>query len=276
VNPNVATLASVTYARFAVQVAQQYEFDIRDLGENFSTGYIPYGTTLPAPAEYPKTVYGTEVFELNAALRDRVSPILFSRIGMAIVSTDHPQAVLLSSKAHLNDSSAAISFRANYAQAPARQPPTVLGCDVATSDNWFTGTILGDAAANFTLLMTNNTGRYCTTAQEDNATLEAMLRAAVAKKLDFARIIVMRTASDFDRPHEGESAYQHMFFSNQGGFPPALANIYIAGIEVVRNVIEKWEGLYVHGVVPNNYVGDIFGSLGGTPDFGPWPFFGTT
>jgi hypothetical protein len=73
VNPNVATLGSVTYARYAVQVAQQYEFDIRDLGENFTTGYIPYGTTTPAPAKYPQDVYGTEVFEVNAALRDRVS-----------------------------------------------------------------------------------------------------------------------------------------------------------------------------------------------------------
>ena len=50
----------------------QYEFDIRDIGNNFTTGYIPYGTQQPAPAKYPQNFYGTEVFELNVALRDRV------------------------------------------------------------------------------------------------------------------------------------------------------------------------------------------------------------
>lgn len=73
VNPAQATLGDVTLQRFAVQVALQYEFDIRELGGNYSTPYIPYGTQEPAPTEYPQAIYGTEVFELNAALRDRVS-----------------------------------------------------------------------------------------------------------------------------------------------------------------------------------------------------------
>ena len=70
-NPNVATSGSVTLARFEVQVALQYEFDVRDIGTNFSTGYIPYGTK--APGEYPTLIYGTEVFEVNENLRDLVS-----------------------------------------------------------------------------------------------------------------------------------------------------------------------------------------------------------
>lgn len=37
---------------------------------------------------------------------------------------------------------------------------------------------------------------YCTTAQEDNAILESFLRGAKAKKLDFNRIILMRTGAN--------------------------------------------------------------------------------
>jgi hypothetical protein len=37
-------------------------------------------------------------------------------------------------------------------------------------------------------------------------------------------------------------------------------------------VFENWDTIYEAGIVPNNYVGDIFGSLGGTPDFGYDPF----
>ena len=38
INPKVATLGSVTFARYAVQVALQYEFDAREIPSNFTTG----------------------------------------------------------------------------------------------------------------------------------------------------------------------------------------------------------------------------------------------
>jgi purine nucleoside permease len=53
VNPKVATLGSVAFAKYAVQVALQYEFDMRDLPDNFTTGYIPFGVT--SPDDYPQT-----------------------------------------------------------------------------------------------------------------------------------------------------------------------------------------------------------------------------
>ena len=79
VSPERATLGSVTLAKYAVQVALQYEFDAREIPANFSTGYVPFGTK--APGQYPHNIYGTEVFELNEALRDmvcRVAPMLAS------------------------------------------------------------------------------------------------------------------------------------------------------------------------------------------------------
>ena len=39
INPKVATLGSVTFAKYAIQVALQYEFDAREIPANFSTGY---------------------------------------------------------------------------------------------------------------------------------------------------------------------------------------------------------------------------------------------
>jgi purine nucleoside permease len=40
VNPKIATLGSVAFARFSVQVALQYEFDAREMPANFTTGYL--------------------------------------------------------------------------------------------------------------------------------------------------------------------------------------------------------------------------------------------
>ena len=148
--------------------------------------YVPQGST--DPTEYPQSIYGTEVFEVNDNLRQLA-------IGFAKTAV-------------LNDSTDAMAYRANYASMNAykagSQGPSVVGCDTATSDVYFSGTLLSEAFENTTKLFTNGSGVYCTTQQEDNATLEALLRGAIANLTDFSRIIIMRTASDFDRPYAGE------------------------------------------------------------------------
>ncbi|KAK4579953.1 hypothetical protein LTR86_000155 [Recurvomyces mirabilis] len=254
VNPEVATICGVTFARYAVQVALQYEFSQFEIPTNFTSGYIPLGSH--AADEYPASIYGTEVFELNQNLQKVAAN--FAR------------------KATLNDSDDAIAYRANYASTPAyaagAQPPSVIECDVATSDVYYSGSILSTAFGNFTTLVTNGTGVYCTSAQEDNATLEALLRAAVNKLVDFSRIIVMRTASDFDRPWTGEAATTNLWWAEQGAFEPSIANIYLAGIEVVNGILDGWNGTYAAGINATNYIGDIFGTLGGEPDFGPYTY----
>ncbi|KAJ6119169.1 hypothetical protein N7523_003449 [Penicillium sp. IBT 18751x] len=252
VNPKRATLGAATFARYAVQVALQYEIDIRELSANYSTGYIPLGSDYPD--QYPTSIYGTEVFEVNAELRSIAA-------GFA-------------SRANFSDSAAAKAYRAHYATETgeyhaATVAPGVVECDVATSDVYYSGNILGGAFENTTKLFTNGTGDYCSSAQEDNATLEVLLRSSAKKLTDFSRIIVMRTASDFDRPYPGQAATENLLYANAGGFEPALENIYRAGIEVVGGILKGWHSTFAAGVKPRNYIGDIFGTLGGEPDFGP-------
>lgn len=255
INPKHGTLADVAFSKYAIQVALQYEFDAREIPDNYTTGYIPQGSY--APDQYPTSIYGTEVFEVNEALRDI--------------------AVQFASTAKLNDSTSAIAYRANYANdnttiyAEATRAPGIITCDTATSDVYYSGALLGEAFENTTTLFTNGSGVYCMTAQEDNATLEAMLRAAVVGTIDFARIILMRTASDFDRPYPGTSVEFNLFYSDQGGFVPAIANIYLAGTPVIKGILSGWQKTFLAGVKPTNYIGDIFGTLGGIPDFGPGP-----
>ncbi|EPS93962.1 hypothetical protein FOMPIDRAFT_1026347 [Fomitopsis schrenkii] len=255
INPEVATVGSVTFAQFAVQVALQYEIDARERPENSTTGYIPQGAT--DVTQYPQYIYGTEVFQLNDALR---------QIAIAVAST-----------AQLNDTLSAQEYRAQYANSSvaltaAFSPPVVIGCDTATSDNWFSGALLADAFANFTALVTNGSATYCTTQQEDNAVLEALLRGQLARRTDFSRVILMRTGSDFDRPPPGTSVADNLFY-NGGGYDAAVRNLYVAGIKVVEAILDGWDFIFAAGVQPHNYVGDIFGSLGGSPPFGPGSIF---
>ncbi|KAH8812845.1 purine nucleoside permease [Xylogone sp. PMI_703] len=256
-NPHVVTTGSVTFARYAIQFDLQYEFDPRQMPSNMSwTGYMPQGGVspdTPNTIDYPTSVYGTEVFELNVNLLER--------------------AYYIASLATLNDTDAAAKYRANYGYAPANQPPSVVKCDSGTSNVYWSGSTLGDAFQNYTLLMTNGTGVYCASQQEDNATLEALLRGALSGLLDFSRIILMRTISDFDRAPPNEDEVFHLLKAQQEGFDVSIENIYQAGIEIVKDIRMYWNGTYAKGLEPGNYIGDLFNSLGGEPDVGIERFY---
>lgn len=104
VNPEQATLGSVTFARYTVQVALEYEFDAREKPANFSTGYVPLGAY--APGQYPADIYGTEVFEVSDALRN--------------------VAANFAMEARLNDSADAVAYRVRPLLANSLNTPTHL------------------------------------------------------------------------------------------------------------------------------------------------------
>lgn len=143
VNPYEGTTGTAAFARFAIQVSLQYEIDSREIPSNWTTGYFDFGTLVPYV--YPQIIYGTEVFELNVALRDK--------------------ALSLSANVVLNDSDDAIAYRAKYDYAPANQPPKIIAGDAVCSDVYYSGHLLSEAFGNYTTLLTNASGVYVTTAQ---------------------------------------------------------------------------------------------------------------
>ena len=79
------------------------------------------------------------------------------------------------------------------------------------------------------------------TQQEDNATFEALKRAAAAHRVDLDRLAVLRAGSDFDRPYQGESNADNLLgYASQGGFAPALENLYRAGNPIVQTIVAHW------------------------------------
>ncbi|ODN74438.1 hypothetical protein L202_06831 [Cryptococcus amylolentus CBS 6039] len=242
VNPYMGTTGSVGFARYAVQVALAYEIDSRQIPSNWSTGYFLFGSS--EPGEAAGNLYGTEVYELNTNLRDAVRAF-----------TDGVE---------LKDGETAAAYRAKYDYAPANAPPAIFYGDVSTSDVYFAGNLLDEAFGNITALWTNGTGQYALTAQEDNATFEAMVRAHMAGKLDFSRVVLMRTASDFDRAPHAEDDAVTAFLAEQGGFTPATENIYVAGLPIVQGIIAGWESTFAPGIAPQDewlYNANIFHDL---------------
>ncbi|KAG7193022.1 uncharacterized protein KQ657_001136 [Scheffersomyces spartinae] len=245
--PQHVTLGSVTFAKYAIQGALEYEIayaDYHETNPDWKTGYFAYGTS--DPSAYPENVYGTEVFELNEKLRDR--------------------AVELASSAALNNGTEGnAKMRELYEFEAAQNLPSVVKCDVMTSDNYYSGNTLGDYFAFWASLVTNGTATYCATAQEDNAHLEVLTRMTVHGIVDYDRVIVMRTISDFARPPPLYSNDTVNWFTNvsQGGSSASVANLYLAGSPIVNDILENWDAIYKDNTLykSENYVGDLFNTL---------------
>ena len=219
IDPDKGTLGSAAWARYLVDFGLQWELDGREIPAGWKSGYL--GINTKSETEKPPLEYRTEVFRLNEALLQK--------------------AYALSREAVLSDSDAAKLYRAKYPDAPANRPPSVIQCDTLAGDTWFSGTALGQRARDWTRLLTDGKGEYCTTQQEDNATFEVIKRAQAAGLADTGRVAVLRSGSDFDRPPAGGSDVDNLLsYQEQGGFVPAIDNLYRAGWPLVNAIVKDW------------------------------------
>lgn len=129
---------------------------------------------------------------------------------------------------------------------------------------------MADTFSNYTSIITNGTAKLCTTANEDIGTLQALMRGAIASLLDFRRVIVMRSGSNFDRPPPGMSATYGLLSADSGGFTPSIQNLLVTGSKIIDDILQNWDKVYKFGITPDNYVGDILNSIPGPikPDIG--------
>ncbi|WPP01395.1 purine nucleoside permease [Pseudomonas sp. HR96] len=219
INPKLGTLGTAAWAHYLVEFGTQWEIDPRDAPKSWPTGYL--GINTKGPKEKPPLDYKTEVFELNPALQAK--------------------AYALSQHVVLSESKESAAWRKHYPQAPANLAPVVTRCDTVAGNTWFSGTRLSERAEEWTRLLTDGKGAYCTTQQEDNSTYEALLRASRLGRVDIQRLAVLRAGSDFDRPYPGYSEVDNLLkYADQGGFVPALENLYRAGEPLVKDIIEHW------------------------------------
>ena len=219
VNPEHGTIGSAAWSDWLVDFGLQWEIDGDGRPRGWRTGYL--GINTKSPTDKPALDYRTEVFRLNPRLT--VAAWAISR-DVTLADNPHAQAA-----------------RAKYAYAPANRPPTVIRCDSVADDTWWSGKALGARATEFTRQLTGGKGVYCMTQQEDNATFEALSRAAHAQRVDLDRVAVLRAGSDFDRPYAGESNAANLLnYANQGGFSIALENLYRAGHPLVQTIVAHW------------------------------------
>ncbi len=219
VDPAQGTVGSAAWSHYLVDFGLQWEIDAREIPSGWNTGYL--GINTKSPNDKPPLDYRSEVFELNPKLTDA--------------------AYALSRNVTLADNAQAQAARAKFDSAPANRQPAVVRCDTSSGNTWFSGTKLGERARQWTKILTDGKGTYCMTAQEDNATYEALTRAAATHRVDLSRVAVLRTGSDFDRPYPGQTSADNLLnYADQGGFTIATENLYRAGNPLVQDIVAHW------------------------------------
>jgi purine nucleoside permease len=228
IDPNVASPGSAVWARHVVDGDLAHEIDAREIPPDWKTGYVPLQRTRPfeQPVPAAQSISGSNVFTLNAGLTD--------------------WAYGLSRAVVLGDTPVLKALRAPYAGYPAGQkPPVVMIGDTLSAGTFWIGARMNGWAEDWVGYWTRGTGRFVTTAEEDAGFMQALSFLAQVHKVDLDRVMVLRTASNFDMPPPGESPAQLLAAEakpgSYSGFIPALDAAYSVGSVVVRELATHWD-----------------------------------
>lgn len=221
VNPEVASEGSAAWARYVIDGDIAYEIDSREAPADWPYGISPIGNHSPLekptiPTWAPKPMS----WQLNPALV--------------------AWAFALTKDIALTDSPTAQAHRALYKTFPAaQQPPKVLLGDSFGSCRYWHGARMQQWADDWTKLYTGGDGLCAMTNMEDQGLANALTRLTKMGKVDFARVLFLRTGSNFSEPPAGESAAKSMVEEYVGG-PAALEAAYHVGSPVVHALLKDW------------------------------------
>jgi len=79
---------------------------------------------------------------------------------------------------------------------------------------------------------------------EDAGTLQALTDLSKAGRVDLRRVLVLRTASNFDSQPRGVTAAEDLAQERRAGFSafiPALETAFDVGNRVVSEIVDNWD-----------------------------------
>ena len=94
-------------------------------------------------------------------------------------------------------------------------------------------------ASDWTRLYTDGQGICAMSNMEDHGIANALTRLAALQRVDFQRVLFLRTGSNFSMPPLGQSASESMV-EEYAGMVPALEAAYRVGSPVVHALVKDW------------------------------------
>ncbi|CAN7362156.1 purine nucleoside permease [Phenylobacterium sp. LjRoot225] len=223
VNPNTASVGSAAWIGSVVDTDYGYEIDSREIPAGWPTGRIPLGRIKPYETPVPNDDDGA-IFPLNTGLRD--------------------WAFGLTQGVVLPDSPSLQAQRAPYVGDPeAQKPPQVMIGDEATGQTFWHGELMNQYAEQWTAYWTGGKGRFVMTAMEDSGVVRAVQVLQKLGRADPARVLVLRTGSNYSAPPPGVDAAASLAHENSGlsAMSAALDAAYAVGRPVVDELSGRWD-----------------------------------
>jgi purine nucleoside permease len=119
----------------------------------------------------------------------------------------------------------------------------VLKGDNLSASTFWHGKLMSEWAENWVKYETDGKGTYAICGMEDTGTMQSLTFLAQAQKVDVKRVLILRTASNFDQQREGISAAQSLAetkIAHYGAYIPALESAYRVGHVVVDSIVSNW------------------------------------
>ena len=224
IDPADGSLGSAVWAEWIVNGDLGHEIDSRETPPDWPTGYVPLRKN--RPYEQPQSHEDTsEVFHLEPGLVN--------------------WAYELTKGTVLKDTDALKERRASFVGFPnAQRAPFVLKGDTLSSETFWHGKLMNEWANAWVNYHTGGKGRYVTTAMEDIGTYQSLAWLTRAGKVDVRRLMVLRTASNFDMQWPGATAAESMFgekLTHYSGYIPSLESAFQVGNQVVQAILTDWD-----------------------------------
>jgi purine nucleoside permease len=222
VNPDLASIGSAAWARYVIDGDVAYEIDSREADASWPYAIIPLGSNVPnkMPGGHDWT-YDTMGYRLNPSLV--------------------AWAFNLTKATPLADSDEMKARRAAYVGLPnAQRPPFVLLGDSFCSCRFWYGRAMNQWAEDWTKLWTDGKGEYVMSAMEDQGFAAALKRLSGMGRVDYQRLLVLRTGSDYCTPPPGQLT-KDSINAEYPGYLPALEAAYRVGSPVVHELASHWD-----------------------------------
>lgn len=229
VDPHVAPVGSVAWARWVVDGDALREIDDRTIPNGWPYGLYAIGAdrpnALPANANHYGSV--TDVAELTKAY-----PL---NAGLA------NWAYAISRRAALDDDPDIAQRRARWRGFPeAQKPPQLMMGETLGALRYWHGDARTRWAEDWVRLWTRGKGLFVMTNEESQTNQNTMRLLASLGDIDPARVMVLRSGSNFSMPPPGVSITQSM--GDEGpGQALAFDNNERAGAPVIAELVAHWD-----------------------------------
>ncbi|HEV3200450.1 MAG TPA: purine nucleoside permease [Bryobacteraceae bacterium] len=233
IDPADGSLGSAAWAEWVVDGDLAHEIDAREIPADWKTGYIPLRKS--KPYELPRRVPDEgECYHLNPRLVE--------------------WAFQLTKDVKLEDTEDMRKRREEYAEPNARRPPFVLKGDTLSAMTFWHGKLLSQWANDWVKYQSDGKANYVTSAMEDTGTMQALTFLGKAGRADPDRVLILRTASNYDQQRPGISAAESLAETKIGHYSaylPALEAAWRVGRVVVEELVADW-GEYRDRMWPGN------------------------